>query len=336
MELNIQNIHYKVLLLMSDGTVLDLTPILTSLSWDDQQNELAQKASFKFADLETDWGYITEAIQLCSQIFIFADDGSGQGEREAFRGTVWDWSYDSGNRRELQITSYDKMIYLSKSQDYFYYKEGCSTRSILEDVCSRWNVALSYSWDSITHEKIAKTDTLSNQIINTLEDAKDKLDGPGYAIGMYEDVLKIRPIGSNQNVYSLEAGQNVIDMSDKISLNNLVTKVIVLGKSNKEDRSSIEATVTGATEYGTLQQVITSGGDGKLDEAKKKADKLIKDKGKPKQQISVTAPDVPFLRCGDKVRLFAGTVNDFFYVKGVTHNAMERTMSIQLERMEDA
>ena len=51
MELNIQNIHYKVLLLMSDGTVLDLTPILTSLSWDDQQNELAQKASFKFADL---------------------------------------------------------------------------------------------------------------------------------------------------------------------------------------------------------------------------------------------------------------------------------------------
>ena len=336
MELNISNIHYKVLLLMPDGTVLDLTPILTSLSWDDQQGQLAQKASFKFADLKTDWGYITEAIQLCSQIFIYADDGSGAGEREAFRGTVWDWSYSSSSQRELQITAYDKMIYLTKSQDYFYYKEGCSTQSIIEDICSRWNVALDYSWDSISHEKIFKTDSLSNQIINTLEDAKDKTNGPGYAIGMYEDILKVRPIGSNETVYSFEAGQNVIDMSDKISLNDLVTKVIILGKANNENRSSIEATVTGPTEYGTLQQVITSGGDGKLEEAKKKADKLIKDKGKPKQQISVTAPDVPFLRRGDKVRLFAGTVNDFFYVKGLTHNAMNRTMSLQLERMEDA
>lgn len=47
---------------------------------------------------------------------------------------------------------------------------------------------------------------------------------------------------------------------------------------------------------------------------------------------AVSAPDVPQIRKGDKIKVAAGNLSGFFYVKGVSHSATERTMEMELKR----
>ena len=45
----------------------------------------------------------------------------------------------------------------------------------------------------------------------------------------------------------------------------------------------------------------------------------------------VTAPDLPFLRRGDKVRVEAGTLIGYYIVSSVSHDATTRTMMMEVE-----
>lgn len=47
---------------------------------------------------------------------------------------------------------------------------------------------------------------------------------------------------------------------------------------------------------------------------------------------AISAPDVPQIRKGDKIKVAAGNLSGFFYVKGVSHSATERTMEMELKR----
>ena len=43
------------------------------------------------------------------------------------------------------------------------------------------------------------------------------------------------------------------------------------------------------------------------------------------------APDLPFLRKGDKVKVEAGTLIGYYIVSSVTHNATNRIMVMEVE-----
>ena len=91
-----------------------------------------------------------------------------------------------------------------------------------------------------------------------------------------------------------------------------------------------EATVHGDVEYGILQSVKAAGSSS-LADAKKEAQKLIAEKGKPERTITFQAPDFSVIRKGDRIHAKTDGLSGFFYVLGITHNATSMTRQMEVD-----
>ncbi len=325
-EIDITKLKYSVKAFFTSGEAMDLTGLCTSLTWGDEKNSIAQKADITLANIKIDKGYISDLIVLCTRVVIFVND------KEYFNGFVWDWDYTSALEKELSFTAYDRMIYLTQSKGNTYYSSGKSTQFLVEDICKEWGITVQYEWESWTHGKTPLKDMeVSTQLTTVLDEAQTKLDSE-YVMLMEKEVLMIRKKGSNQDVYYFH-GKNVESTKDHLTLQGLVTKVLVYGKSEEEQRPPLLETVNGNLDYGTLQEIVTKDSNKTLDDAKKEAQNILKEKGKPEETINVSTVDVPMMRKGDKIKLVAGNLSGYFFVEGVTHNGFEKTMEMELERV---
>ena len=325
-EIDITKLKYSVKAFFTSGEAMDLTGLCTSLTWGDEKNSIAQKADITLANIKIDKGYISDLIVLCTRVVIFVND------KEYFNGFVWDWDYTSALEKELSFTAYDRMIYLTQSKGNTYYSSGKSTQFLVEDICKEWGITVQYEWESWTHGKTPLKDMeVSTQLTTVLDEAQTKLDSE-YVMLMEKEVLMIRKKGSNQDVYYFH-GKNVESTKDHLTLQGLVTKVLVYGKSEEEQRPPLLETVNGNLDYGTLQEIVTKDSNKTLDDAKKEAQNILKEKGKPEETINVSTVDVPMMRKGDKIKLGAGNLSGYFFVEGVTHNGFEKTMEMELERV---
>lgn len=326
MEVNAAKTRYLLKAQLSSGEVVDLTNLVLSLSWSDPPEEIAQRANIELANTKTQLGYVSDILQLFTLLYIFADN------EPVFEGIIWEWEYKSALEKKISMTAYNRIIMTTKSKDSVYYSAGKSTQDIIGDICNHWEIPLHYSYGNHTHPIVKYSSmTVSEQILQTLDDAKKKL-GTKYVIYMKQEELYIQEYGFNEEVFVF-TGINVINTTNKLSLDQFVTKVVILGKEPSEGRPPILETLTGKMEYGTLQEVVTSSDNTKLDDAKKEAENIIKERGIPKETISVSAPDVPQIRKGYKIKVIAGNLSGYFYVQGVTHEATGRTMDMELIRV---
>ena len=68
-----------------------------------------------------------------------------------------------------------------------------------------------------------------------------------------------------------------------------------------------------------------------LAKAKKEARNILKEQGKPTEEIEVVCKDVPWIRKGDTVYAHSANLKNFYYCTAVEHNGMDGTMTIDLE-----
>lgn len=327
MEVDISKTKYNVKAMLSTGEILNLTDLCQGLSWEYQKGSIAGRADITIINTKTDKGYISDKIQLCSLIFIYADNS------EVFRGVVWEWEYTSALKKELDITVYDKMIYATQSKANSYFSSGKSTKTIIQSICDEWKIPLNYTWESWTHGKLPiNNKSVSEHITSVLDEAETKLKSK-YVAFMEKDTLIIKTKGKNEDIFVFDTS-NVISTKDHLSLQNLVTKVIIVGKSEEDKRPPVISTINGKTEYGILQEIVTKDTNKSLEDAKAEAEKILKEKGKPEETVQVSTVDVPIVKKGDKVFLNAGNLKGYFIVEGVTHNAFKKTMDMEMSRYE--
>lgn len=317
---------YTVKAYLSNGKIANLTNVKQEMTWSEASGELASRASITFANVQTDEGLVTALLKLCTRIVIYANGTM------VFDGIVWDYSYTSALNKELTVLCYDKMIYLTKSKEHYFYPAGKSTEAIMKDICSRWGINLKYEASSITHAKTCFKNTAISDNILTLKEEADKKLKKKSVLRFENNQLRVMNRGSNKDVYIFHAKKNVESTDYRITMDNLVTKVVVMGKEDKEGRAAVKATLTGKTQFGTLQEVVYIDGDSTLAEAKKDAQAILDEKGNPTETMYVDCVDVPWIRKGDKVKIEAGNLLGYFYVKGITHNCSKLTMRMEVER----
>ena len=331
MAINISSLRYQVHLMTRTGAPYQLDNVLLNLQWEEQINELSQRASITVANCKVGDKHLIDIANLNCPIFIFAETGN-QPEK-VFDGTIWEWQYISATQKELMLTCYDPFIRLQQSKDFFYFAPNMDTKNIISKICGEWGITLSYEWGrSITHEKKTFSgNTLSDMIISLLEEVRQKT-GEKY-IAYYRDgnTLVVKGYGTNKNVYRFDF-ENTIQTFDKFTLNNLVTQVKIIGKEDKSGRAPIVDIIKGDQQYGVLQEIIRRDANKKLAAVRDEANTIIKERGRPEETIQVDVPDLPFLRKGDLVEMCAGNLLGYFYTEGVTHNATERKMKLTLSR----
>lgn len=328
-QVDLAKITYSVVAALSTGGQVHLEGVAENIAWEENEKELATRANITLRDIPYEGGRLSSILSLCTAVFIFYN--TGDGDKEAFRGTVWVWEHSQIHDDEIILTCYDMLYYLQKSTDSKYYKKGKSTSGICGDILGSWGVTMGkYTGPSITHEKVLyKNKTISAMLTETVKAAEKESSTKGI-IRAKEGKCEIVKQGDNTEVWAFSADTNLVASRDRYSMTDLVTRVIVVGKDDKKGRPKVEATLNGKTEYGILQQVKVRG-SAKLAEAKKEAQELLNEKGTPERTITLQAPDAPWIRKGDKIHVTTDNLKGYFYVLSVSHNATALMMQMEVE-----
>lgn len=317
-----------------DGaTKYDLTACMETLTFSDQKNTFAKSLQVHLGNVQVNGTWLNALLKVRSRIYVYADDG--EQSKEVWRGFIWDVGYKSStNARLIVLRCYDNLIYCQESEESLFFAAGKSTQNIMSSICEKWGIKLDYSYAYITHSKLVLRGALSDIITSDILDLVKDRTGKKYVVLSEEDVMKIKEVGQNATIYKIEAGKNSISTEQTCSMEGMITKVVILGKEDKSDRRPVEATVSGDTnQYGTLQKLINRDENTSLADAKKEGESIIKESGKPKWEYRVEAPDIPWIRKGDKVYVNAGSLIGHYIVTGIERDLSSKgkIMSLNME-----
>jgi len=329
--IDVAKISYSLILFRPDGLKLDLQPVTRSLTWEENDGELAARLEAELQNIQMpDGKWLHQLIPLGGQVFLYADWGSGQ--QEIFRGTVFAWDYRIDPLGHFSIAAYDQLIYLMKSKDDRFYKAGQTAKAIIQDIAKAWGIPLGtvQGPDTSLAKQVFRGDTLGDMIYSVLDQAKKRGAGKWIVRSRQGKIDVIKP-GQNSPVYLFTADTNVESIEDRQDIKDLVTRVKIIGAEDSECKAPVVATLNGRTEFGTLQEVVYQRQFDTPAAAKSAAEDILKERGQPRRMRKVTAPDLPFLRKGDKVKVEAGTLMGYYIVSSVTHDATNRIMVMEVE-----
>lgn len=329
--IDVSTISYKVIAVTPDGSQIDVTGITSDLGWEEGRNELAVRISLRLYNADFGGKYISELVQPGTPIFVYADIGTAS--REVARGTVAGWNPTwSNSASSLVITAYDEMIALRRNQDNRYYSDGTGTKAALTSLFEEWGIPLGeYKGPDVSHAKMAYKNAYLSDIVKKILDAAEKKGAGKFIVRAAEGKIYVLPRGGNEEIYHFGEAENVITAQDRFDASNLVTRVKIVGKEDKEGHRPVEAVIDGKTEFGIRQIIHVREQDKSLADAEKAAQEILKEKGDIERKINLQAPDLPTLRKGDRIHVSAGTVRGYFFVVGIRHNADDGKMQVEIE-----
>ena len=334
--IDVSKIKYQLLLVTESGKEIDITGATEDLGWEEGEAELALRTSFTMANTTYNGQLLSSLAKPGCIIAIIADWGTGK--EEVARGKIAEWDPQfSGSGNIVGITAYDDLINLQASQDNRYYSAGTGTKSAITAIFTDWGIPVGeYKGPDVAHAKtLFKAEYLSDIIIQLLDDAKKK-GGASCTVRSAKGKVSVLPEGSNTTIYHFTEDKNVELARDMMSITTLVTRVKVVGKEDAEGKQAVEAVVDGLTNYGIRQQIYVRDEDDTLATATAAAQDIIDTVGKPDRVRTINAPDIPIIRKGDKVHIQAGTLNGYYIVKAIQHNASSAIMSMDIKEAETA
>ena len=331
---NIAKLTYRVYAVLSDGTQLNVTGAITAAGWNEGEGEISARLTATMANIKYAGKPLSSTITPNTVIVITAD--AGGGEKEVCRGFINEWSPSRSNgSNSFSVTAYDELFNLQQSQDDRYITAGTGTKSAITAVFNDWGIPIGeYKGPDAVHAKtLYKAQYLSDIIMSLLDDA-EKHGAEHYVVRARAGAVDVLPLGSNEDIYHFSDDTNATLASDRISTSALVTRVKVMGLATDDGKQAPEAIVDGLTEYGIRQRLYNRSEDDTLDTAKAAAQKMIDESGKPERSSTIEAPDVPFIRKGDMVSLDTEHLTGFFIVKSITHDVINRKMSLSVRPAE--
>lgn len=327
--IDLAKVSYRLAVIAESGKQYNIRDYVTNLGWEESENEIAARISFSARNDRTSKGRVSSLVKPGCLVGIFAK--TGKKEREVARGYVTDWTSQLQNKsNDLKCTCYDILYSLQKSQDNKYFASGTGTKAIITSVFSEWKLPYKkYSGPDVAHGKLKYNNSyLSDILLDVLDDAHKKGAGR-YIVRTDKGYVDVVERGSNGAVYVFKTN-NVNSVRTHISTADLVTRVKVIGKEDDDGKSSVEVTLNGKTEFGVRQRIYTRGSDESLEDAQSSAQEILDEDGEARREITLQAPDVPFIRKGDLVYIIAGVKDAYYYVKGIRHDCESSSMTMEV------
>lgn len=331
--IDLSKLAYKVYLLRENGEYLSITDITESGSWDESEGELAMRFSLTLANRNFNGKKISSLAKPNCWIVIQAEiDGKPE---EVARGKITEWSPTISESTEtLTLGGYDILYDLEKSQDNRYVSEGVGTKSVIITIFDDWGIPVDrYEGPNNANAKTTFKNEHLSDIILELLDTAHKHGERECIVRAEQNKVSIIPKGSNGTVYHFEQSKNIQTVKYGLNAGDVVTVVKVVATEDDDDRQKVEAIIEGNTEYGKRQEIYVRDKDDTLQQATDAAKEILNEKGKPSESFSLKAPDVPFIRKGDKIYVTTSVYTGYALVTSISHS-LGRTMSLSIEKYE--
>ncbi|HBV95634.1 MAG: phage portal protein [Peptococcaceae bacterium BICA1-7] len=277
-----------------------LRELVESITLEDSLDEIALRATIRLAATDD---FQSIGISPGQEIRVSGIPFGGTGMVYLLHpGVVWDCSSSSRIQKHINVTIYDRTIFISRSEDEYLFPAGQTASQRLKKYAADWGIKLLSVPD--TGVPLAKEVYRARSIYSMIqEDLRHTVSGGGdmYRPRMTPDGLELYKLGSNQEVWALETDQNVEEITQHRTLDGAVTRVKVLGNASGEGRSPVLAVETGETgKYGTLQRVLSDSSITDAGTARKKAREMLAGED---ETVSITCLDINTVRAGDRLVL---------------------------------
>lgn len=262
---------------------MDITNLIKSMTWSGDVRQVARVLSFQLLKNGEDPMLPKVPLSEGDQVFLLSDK-----EEYLFGGVILDIE-TSASEKLLSCMAKDRMFYMTGSEltkDYAGTPE-----AITAEVCAALSVKtgeLAATGITISNPCVKKT---AYQVIQSSYTAAARQNGKKYMQLIKDlDHLSVVEKGTECGVV-LTSGANLTEARYKVSLQNLVNRVLITDKKGAvikttEDQESQK-------KYGTIQKILTQGDK---ENKSKEAELMLKSIEKA---ASVTA-------CPDDVRAMAG------------------------------
>ncbi len=279
----------------------DLTSLVETISLKDSLDQIAYQASIRLAVRS---GAGLPALSPGMDIRI---SGVPFGRKELHPilhpGVIWEIESTNSGSKRLNMTVYDRMIYLEKSEDEYLLPKDQTASQRLKTYAKDWKINLGTIPDTKTKlgKAVYRSQTIFSMLFADLKETA-KSGGPMFHPRMTSRGLELFELGSNSEVLQLD---RLIDLTQLRTLEGAITKVKVLAAnettSGKEVPSKVLAVESKDTAtLGTLQKHVNDDQIKTADAAKKYAKNMLTG---IQQTFTVTAPDINTIRAGDAVIL---------------------------------
>lgn len=332
--IDLSKIKYRVVVMDESGNQYNIKDYIQNLGWEENEKEISVRSSFVARNSETAKGFLSDIIKPGCLIGIFSTDGSTFDE-EVARGYVETWNpIEKSSGSNLKCTCYDEVFKLQKSQDNRYYPSGTGTRSAIQSIFDDWEIPQGeYAGPNASHGKMVYNNKyLADIILELLDDAVKKGEDK-CIVRSAKGYTSIIPWGHNKTVYVFRV-DNTQSFNQTVGIDNLITRVKVVGQEDDDGNRSVDATVNGETKYGIRQRIYTRGSDETVNDASSAAQEILNEDGKIEKSMTVQSPDVPLIRKGDLVYIMGSSASDYYYVKSIQHNADSCSMTMDVELAE--
>jgi len=274
----------------------DLSELVESLSLEESLNEIAYCANIKLV-VTPDMPIITPGQEIRIAGIPF---GKTKKETLLNPAVVWECRSSNAGRKHLNITAYEKTIYLAKSEDERLMPGNQTATERIKQYAVSWGIPVGNIVD--TREKLVRNIKRSQTILSMImEDLKETVDKGGamYRIRMTSRGLELFEVGGNSAIWELGALEEV---AQNRTLEGAITKVKVIGPQESENAvaKTLAVMEKDIEKYGTLQKLIMDSKIETVEQARKVAAKTLLGM---QETISVTALDINTVRAGDRVRL---------------------------------
>ena len=332
--INVNNVSYTVIVITEKKLQLNITQAVEELGWEENEDELAMKIHFNMYNALYNKERLSSLVKINSVVVVKAYWGSGKGI--VAMGNIVECERKVSKSDDVfNVVAYDNLFNLQKSSDNVYFASGKKTKSILTAIFKSWGITISkYTGPNVAHKKILLKNKKLGDIIREVLDEAKKKGGGAAIVRSTESKVQVIAKGSNTDIYHF-SGDVSSQVSHKISIANLVTRVKIVSSGKSDEAAKVEATVNGKTQYGVFQTIITHSKSDKLDDAKKEAKEILEEKGSPKVTSKLIAPDIPCVRKGDIIHAKVGSLNGYYLINSIQHNAKNGQMTMDVKKTAD-
>lgn len=332
--INVNNVSYTVIVITEKKLQLNITQAVEELGWEENEDELAMKIHFNMYNALYNKERLSSLVKINSVVVVKAYWGSGKGI--VAMGNIVEYERKVSKSDDVfNVVAYDNLFNLQKSSDNVYFASGKKTKSILTAIFKSWGITISkYTGPNVAHKKILLKNKKLGDIIREVLDEAKKKGGGAAIVRSTESKVQVIAKGSNTDIYHF-SGDVSSQVSHKISIANLVTRVKIVSSGKSDEAAKVEATVNGKTQYGVFQTIITHSKSDKLDDAKKEAKEILEEKGSPKVTSKLIAPDIPCVRKGDIIHAKVGSLNGYYLINSIQHNAKNGQMTMDVKKTAD-
>lgn len=296
--------------IVSGSKKYNITPAIISIERIDAEGQIAQRVNLQLRNVMVEDSMLSSILQPVNRLFVYADDGTKNDE--VFRGFLWDRTYKASIREQtLKVTAYDHLIYLQESEDTFYFSNGKTTEEIVSSICAQWGIKLDYSYQNIVNGKMPLTGSLYDILTADVLDETKIRTGYHYSVISEKDTMLVRTAGSNEVTYKFEGKNNVSSATSSWTMEGVVTQIVLIGKAGDDEREKVEMVESRNVEkYGTLQKISRKDQDTNIWDAHAELRVSLMENSDPKHEYEITGPDIPWIRKGDGVYVYAGDINE--------------------------